>query len=66
MPDGKMFHSITYGRMPWVVMPMHLPRKSWQIILYINSMQDAWLASNQPAQTQVAETDVNPETADSK
>ena len=35
-------------------------KERWQIILYINSMQDAWLASNQPARTQVAETDVNP------
>lgn len=61
MPDGKMFHSITYGKNAMGSYAYALTKKErWQIILYINSMQDAWLASNQPAQTQVAETDVNP------
>lgn len=52
MPDGKMFHSITYGKNAMGSYAYALNKKErWQIILYINSLQDAWLAANAPAAT---------------
>jgi mono/diheme cytochrome c family protein len=63
MPDGKMFHSITYGKNAMGSYAYALNKKErWQIILYINAMQNEWLAANAPAAETMAlaesETDI--------
>ncbi len=45
MPDGKMFHSVTYGKgamqpYSWALNPMD----RWKVIAYINSMQENFIA----------------------
>jgi mono/diheme cytochrome c family protein len=56
MPDGKMFHSLTYGKNAMGSYAYALNKKErWQIILYINAMQDAWVAANAPA-TNIADS----------
>lgn len=47
MPDGKMFHSITYGKNAMQPYSYALSKKErWEVVAYINSMQDAYLAKN--------------------
>ena len=57
MPDGKMFHSITYGKNAMGSYAYALNKKErWQVILYINSLQDARLAENaSPVQENVSQ-----------
>jgi mono/diheme cytochrome c family protein len=55
MPDGKMFHSITYGKNAMGSYAYALNKlERWQIIAYINAMQDAWLEENTEAAVEVA------------
>jgi mono/diheme cytochrome c family protein len=47
MPDGKMFHSVTYGKNAMQSYAYALSKEErWKVIAYINSMQDTWTAEN--------------------
>lgn len=47
MPDGKMFHSITYGKNAMQSYAYALSKaERWEVIAYINSLQDGYLAQN--------------------
>ncbi len=51
LPEGKMFHSITYGKN---LMGSHAsqlsPQERWQVILYVQQLRAAGLAAEQPTQ----------------
>jgi hypothetical protein len=52
MPDGKMFHSITYGKNAMQSYTYALSKSErWEVIAYINSLQDAYLAQNNTVAT---------------
>lgn len=47
MPDGKMFHSMTYGKGAMQSYAYALSKKErWEVITYINSLQQTYLAKN--------------------
>ena len=57
MPDGKMFHSITYGKNAMGSYAYALNKlERWQIISYINSLQNEWLAENTEAAVEAVVT----------
>ncbi len=50
MPDGKMFHSITYGKNAMQSYAFALTKADrWKVIAYINSLQDAYSATGSVA-----------------
>ena len=53
MPDGKMFHSVTYGKGAMQSYAQQVNKlERWEIIAYINSMQDQYVAEHgMPAAT---------------
>ncbi|MEZ5014299.1 MAG: cytochrome c [Chitinophagales bacterium] len=47
LPDGKMFHTLTYGKGAMQTYAFALSKKErWEVIAYINSLQDAYVAAN--------------------
>lgn len=55
LPDGKMFQSITYGKNAMQSYAYALNKKErWEVIAYINSLQDAYVASHPQSQDSTA------------
>jgi mono/diheme cytochrome c family protein len=57
MPDGKMFHSITYGKGAMQSYAYALSKEErWQVIAYINKLQNDYANKNNMTITSVADT----------
>ncbi len=56
LPEGKMFHSITYGKN---LMGSHAsqlsPQERWKVILYVQALREAGLAEAEQQQSQNTE-----------
>jgi cytochrome c len=56
LPEGKMFHSITYGKN---LMGSHAsqlsPQERWKVILYVQALREAGLAEAEKQQSQNTE-----------
>jgi mono/diheme cytochrome c family protein len=57
MSDGKMFHSITYGKGAMQSYAYALSKEErWKVITYINKMQDGYAAANKLTITAAVDT----------
>jgi mono/diheme cytochrome c family protein len=57
MPDGKMFHSVTYGK--GAMQPYNWalnPTERWKVIAYINSLQEDFIAKGGSVQSTPSDT----------
>lgn len=57
LPDGKIFHVITYGKGAMQSYAFALSKEErWKVVAYINSLQDAYTAANNITVASVAST----------